>query len=124
MAGKFNFFVNQGEALAATLTLKLPSNPNPANLTGYTAQGAIKKTVSSPDALAAFTIDLSQLAAGQIGVGLAAPTIEALCLTKSYGLEKLSTRYVYDLILFDPTGAPFHLLEGELEVRPSITRFW
>ena len=117
--------MNQGDDFIATLTLKGPSGP--LNLTGYTFFGEMKlDTAAASTVLAEFTfIVLSQATnLGQVQWILPSSVTAALLTSASTPEQpnRLTTPYVFDVKMKDPSGNTSRIMEGIAYVSPQVTQ--
>jgi hypothetical protein len=89
----------------------------PMDLTGYSARMQIRKTIGSTKVL----VDLATSPGSGIALGGALGTI---VLTISAALTTAITEAVgvYDLELVSGGGVVTRLLEGDVEIKPEVTR--
>lgn len=82
------------------------------DLTGYTAEGQIRKTYTSSTAVA-FTATIEAPSSGNVNIALSASQTGAM----------KPGRYVYDVEITNDGGTTVtRILEGQVEVTPSVTR--
>ena len=109
MAIKANLFVDQGTDYSTTINLT-DDNDNIVTLTGYTANGQIRKTYSSSNAV-------------NFGITLEANTgIVSLSLTDAQTANLVAGRYVYDVFLYNAANVASRIVEGIITVTPRVTR--
>jgi hypothetical protein len=106
-----NIYIDQGSDFSTTVTIN-DSNGDLLDLFGYTANAQIRKTYSSTlyvdfpttfsedRSTGEITLDLSSTATSQLNPGL----------------------YVYDLIIYDINNTITRVVEGIINVSPSVTR--
>jgi hypothetical protein len=104
---KHHLTVNQGATFSNTFVINT-SDESELDVTGYTANGMIRRHYSSTNAVA-FSCSLAN---GSLTISLSANQTANLT----------STRYVYDVIITDANGAITRVQEGQLFVSPSVTR--
>jgi len=110
MAIYSNLSIDQGADFSSEITVE-DATGGPADLTGYTAFGQIRKTHSSVTA-----VDFTCLAHG----GTGRITIK---LTNVVTNAMKPGRYVYDIeIKNGADGTITRVLEGQVEVTPGVTR--
>jgi|TARA_R110000796_G_scaffold234612_1_gene353482 hypothetical protein len=110
MAAVSNLYIDQGADYSTTVSLT-DSNGDILSLTGYSAEGQIRKTYGSSTAAATFGVSLSA-ASGQI----------TLTLTDSVTAAMTAGRYVYDVIITDGSATKTRILEGQATITPSVSR--
>ena len=111
MAIYSNLSVDQGSTFGAEIDVT-DSNGDPLDLTGYTVAGQLRKTYKSTTSTA-FTSYVFSASGGIVKISLNATTTNAL----------KAGRYVYDVeITKTSTGEITRIIEGQLEVRPGVTR--
>ena len=110
MAIYSNLSIDQGTDFSSDITVE-NANGGPADLTGYTAFGQIRKTHSSSTAVD--FICLAHGGTGRISI--------KLTNTATNGMKP--GRYVYDIeIKNGADGTITRVLEGQVEVTPGVTR--
>ena len=110
MAAKANIYIDQGSTFSTYLELS-DENGNVTDLTGYTAQGQIRKWYSS-STYVAFTITIPTPTDGTMFLSLSANTTANL----EFG------RYVYDVKTVSSANVVTRIVEGILTVNPEVTR--
>lgn len=111
MAVISNLTVDQGATFTAQVAVS-DSNGDILDLTGYTASGQIRKTYTSSTAIT-FTATIESPTTGNVNVGLTAAQTGAM----------KPGRYVYDVEITNDGGTTVtRILEGQVEVTPSVTR--
>ena len=108
MTTKLNLVVNQGADFKTTFTMK-SANGAVINLTSYTGASMLRRHYTSSNTVS-FGVTLDAL--GNIVLSLTANT--------TTNIEP--GRYQYDVKLTDGTGYASRVLEGLVNVRPSMTR--
>ena len=105
-----NLYLEKGATYTTTITLDDVYGDS-YNLVGYTANSQFRKSYYSSNATAIFTtaIDTTN---GAISLSLTAATTANIA----------PGRYVYDTTITDPNGAVTRILEGIVDVSPSVTR--
>ena len=107
MAIYANLTVDQGSTFTATIDV-VDSEGSALDLTGYTYFGQIRKNYKSSTAVD-FTI-------------AAAPGGIELVLSSTQTDAMKPGRYLYDVEIVSPGGEITRVVEGQLEITPSITR--
>jgi len=111
MAIYSNLTVDQGSTFGAEIDVT-DSNGDPLDLTGYTVEGQLRKTYTSTTSTS-FVSSVFSTALGIVKIALSATTTNGL----------KAGRYVYDVeITKTSTGEITRIIEGQLEVRPGVTR--
>lgn len=111
MAIYSNITIDQGSDFSTEVTVE-DATGNPADLTGYIAAGQIRKTYTSSTAYD-FICTIAYPAQGKIDVAMVNTVTETL----------KPGRYVYDIeIKNGVTGPITRVVEGQVEVTPSVTR--
>ena len=105
-----NLYLEQGTTFNTTITLDDVYGEN-YNLVGYSANSQMRKSYYSSNATATFqaTIDANN---ATISLNLSAPVTANI----SPG------RYVYDTTITDADNIKTRILEGIIDVSPSVTR--
>ena len=112
MAAIANLLIDQGASFSSTVTV-YNSDDTVFDLTDYTGAAQVRKSYSSSSASATFTISFSSdRTLGQI----------TLSLTPTQTAELEEGRYVYDVLITDPTGEVTRVVEGSVLVRAGVTR--
>jgi hypothetical protein len=109
MAIKANLLIDQGTDYATSINLT-DSDDTVINLTGYTANGQIRKTFSSSNAVN-FGLSLEE-----------ANGVVRLSLTDSQTANLVAGRYVYDVVVTSPTSITSRIVEGIVTVTPRVTK--
>lgn len=109
MAIKSNLFIDQGTDYSTSINLT-DDDDNIVSLTGYTAQGQIRKTYSSSTSVS-FTVSIT-----------AATGIVTLQLTAVQTANIVAGRYVYDVFVTDSGNTTSRILEGIVTITPRVTR--
>ena len=107
--------IQQGATFTKSFAWK-NSGGVPINLTGYTAQMQVRKSVTSPDVI----VELSTLN-GAIVLGGAAGTV-VLSLTALQTAAITAKSGVYDLELKTAGGEVTRFLSGSVEISHEVTR--
>jgi hypothetical protein len=108
MAIKANLIVDQGTDYSTTINLT-DADGDIVSLTGYTANGQIRKTYSSSNAIS-------------FGIVLESSNgIVQLSLTDAQTANLVSGRYVYDVIVVSPSNITSRIVEGIVTVTPRVT---
>ncbi len=111
MAIYSNLSVDQGSNFAAQIDVT-DSDGDSLDLNGYTAEGQLRKTYTSTTSTA-FTSEIFNASGGVVKISLNAAATNGL----------KAGRYVYDVeITKTSTGDITRIVEGQLEVRPGVTR--
>ena len=111
MAIYSNLSVDQGSTFGAEIDVA-DSSGDPLDLNGYTVEGQLRKTYTSTPSTA-FTSSVFNAGGGVVKISLNATTTNGL----------KAGRYVYDVeITKTSTGEITRIIEGQLEVRPGVTR--
>ena len=111
MAVISNLSVDQGATFTAEVAVS-DTNGDILDLTGYTAEGQIRKTYTSSTSIA-FTAAIESPASGNVNISLSAAQTGAM----------KPGRYVYDVEITNDGGTTVtRILEGQVEVTPSVTR--
>ena len=111
MAIYSNLSVDQGSTFGAEIDVT-DSSGDPLDLAGYTVEGQLRKTYTSTTSTA-FTASVFSASGGVVKIALSATTTNGL----------KAGRYVYDVeITKTSTGEITRIIEGQLEVRPGVTR--
>lgn len=109
MAIKANIIVDQGTDFYTAVNLT-DDDENIIDLTGFTANGQIRKTYTSSNAVT-FGINLQS-----------SNGIVELTLTKAQTANIVAGRYVYDVFLTNSSNVSSRIVEGIVTVTPRVTR--
>ena len=109
-AGYQNLYIEQGSTFTFTITLD-DVYGDAYNLSGYTVKSQMRKSYYSANTTAVFTSSLNPTQ-GVISLSLSAPTTANIA----------TGRYVYDATITDNLGNVTRILEGVIDVSPSVTR--
>ena len=109
-AGYQNIYIEQGTTWSTTITLD-DIYLNAYNLAGYTASSQMRKSYYSANSSAVFTTSINPTQ-GIILLSLDSPTTSNLT----------PGRYVYDAIIIDQNNNVTRVLEGIVDVSPSVSR--
>ena len=110
MATKANLIIDQGTTFNTTVNLT-DTNGDPVDLTGYTGAAQMRKSYTSSNAAATFTVS----------TGGSQGTI-TLALTAHATSNIAGGRYLYDVELTDSSNTISRVFEGIVTVNPNITR--
>lgn len=113
-AGYQDLLVEQGTTFATTITLDDVTGAA-YNLYNYSASSQIRKSYYSSNAAGHFLVVVSNPTAGVITISMDAANSANI----------MAGRYVYDVKLFSNTDASnntIRILEGIVEISPSVTR--
>jgi len=105
-----NLYMEQGTTFNTTITLD-DVYGDVYNLSGYTVKSQMQKSYYSANTTAVFTSSLNPTQ-GLITLSLSAPTTANIT----------AGRYVYDATITDNLGNVTRILEGIIDVSPSVTR--
>jgi hypothetical protein len=106
-----NIIIDQGSTFQADIDVT-DSAGDALNLTGYTVAGQMRKTYTSTTATN-FTGQVQSATGGTVRISLSATQTNAL----------KAGRYVYDTeITKTATGEVTRVIEGQVDVTPSVTR--
>lgn len=105
-----NLYVDQGSTYSTTMVLT-DINGIASNLANMSANGQIRKSYTSANVVAQFAT-IIDVANGVLNISLPSDVTANM----SYG------RYVYDILLSGNNNIKMRLVQGILEVSPSVTR--
>ena len=106
-----NLTVNTGTTFSQIFTLESADTNSATDLTGFTATAQMRKHPGSSSATD-FTTSIINATAGRIRVGL----------TTSQTSILKPGRFMYDVLVTDPSGEVTRVLEGSVLVREGVTR--
>jgi hypothetical protein len=105
-----NLYIEQGASYSTTITVN-DVYSSTFDLSGYSVKSQMRKSYYSANATATFTTSIS-ISTGQITLALDAPTTANIS----------AGRYVYDATIKDTSNNVTRILEGIVDVSPSVTR--
>ena len=105
-----NLYIEQGTTFSTTITLD-DVYGDIYDLTGYTANSQIRKSYYSSNATATFATSINT-SHGTV----------TLSLDSSTSANIAAGRYVYDATITDTSYNVTRILEGVIDVSPSVTR--
>ncbi len=111
MAAYANLVIDQGSTFTTAVTVE-DADGNIQNLSGFNAYASIRKTYRSVTSTGFDYISITNTTAGEI----------TLKLDGSTSQNMKPGRYVYDVIITSGADVPTRVLEGQLEITPSVTR--
>ena len=111
MAAKANIIIDQGTDFSTTLTVT-DDNGDVTDLTGYSANGHIRKHYTSTSATVFDITFGSPRSDGQVIISLGRTTTTAMA----------AGRYVYDVELTSAANTRSRLVEGVVTVTPEVTK--
>ena len=106
-----NLTVNTGTTFSQIFTLESADTNSATDLTGFTATAQMRKHPGSSSATN-FTTSIINATAGRIRVGL----------TTSQTSILKPGRFMYDVLVTDPSGEVTRVLEGSVLVREGVTK--
>lgn len=116
-AGTYNITIEQGATFRLRLTLRLPNDPDPMNLSNHIARMQIRQKVASETIIYSLTTEN-----GGIELGGIAGTID-LFISDEDTAQFTIRSGVYDLeIEAVPNGDVIRVIEGQVRVSPEVTR--
>lgn len=112
-AGKYDINIDQGATWSITLTIK-QANRLPLDLTGYTGEGMIKKTIDDPSPIASFVVTFPSPLEGKVSLLLPAAVTAAMDF--SWG--------VYDFKITSPAPGSqvTRVLQGKVLLNKEVSR--
>ncbi len=116
-AGSYNIIIEQGATFRLRLTLKLPGDPEPMDLSGHIARMQIRAKVASEEILYSLTTEN-----GGITLGGLAGTVDLFISDEDTAAMRFKSG-VYDLELEAvPNGDVIRVIEGRVQLSPEVTR--
>lgn len=115
-AFRLSLTILQGETFSRPLVWKAGAPAVPVDLTGCTARMQVRSQVDSPDVLLELTT-----ANGRIEIDALAGTL-TLKLSAAETAALTWRNAVYDLEVVHPGGQVRRLAEGQVKVKPEVTR--
>ena len=106
-----NIVVNSGVNFDQVFTLDNVNTNSALNLTNHSVKAQMRKHAGATG-VTTFTASIFDAATGKIQIGLSTTTTASL----------KSGRYVYDVILTDPSNVMSRVVEGMVLVREGVTR--
>lgn len=110
-AGKYDINIDQGATWSITLTIK-QANRLPLNLTGYTGEGMIKKTVDDPTPIASFIVSFPSPLEGKVSLLIPADVTSTMDFV--WG--------VYDFKITSPEAQVTRILQGKVTLNKEVSR--
>jgi hypothetical protein len=117
MATRLNFTVDQGSDFDRAMEFRDESSTL-IDLTGYTFRGQARTSVDASSVSFSLTFTVRTQSGGNLGyvdMRIADSDTSALSITKD-------TVYVYDIEWVKPNGDVRRIFEGQITVRPEVTR--
>ena len=111
MSVKANIIIDQGTDFSSTITVK-DDDGDITDLTGYSANGHIRKHFSSSSATVFETAFGTPRSEGKLTISL----------SRTVTSDMEAGRYVYDVELTNSANTRIRLLEGIATVTPEVTR--
>ena len=105
-----NLVIDQGSTFTADIDVT-DRYGNVLGLSGYTAAGQIRKTYTSSTSVA-FTTNIATPSTGVVSIALS---------SSQTGIMKPG-RYVYDVEITSADNQVTRIVEGQVEITPSVTR--
>ena len=122
MAAAYDLNVDQGATFTLSVTIKDSSNVA-YDLTGYTAVAQIRERPESESVVATITCGFnSPRTDGVVNLSIAAATTATLQVTPSQEPDRHSQKYCYDLLITSGAGVKTRIIQGAVNVSPSVTR--
>lgn len=114
-AGKRNIIIEKGATFQYNLIWK-DSSDVPIDLTGYTARMQVRKTFTTDETLLDLTTENGGITlGGALGtIAIVGDDTDTSAIDAKVG--------VYDIELVSPAGVVKRLLEGEVTIKPEVTR--
>ena len=109
MAIYANIYADQGSDFTADVKVT-GADGNAADLTGYTANAQARRTYTSATAFD-FTASIPNPGTGTVRISMTDTVTNTM-----------KGRYVYDVEIVDSNGVTTRVIEGQMEVSPSVTR--
>lgn len=117
-AAEFDLVIEQGTDFDKDLLYKI--NGSPVDLTGFTAEGKIRKKPSDP-VVAEFTVNFAtDRTSGIFTISLS--KAQTLAIPTGESDSSADSLYQYDVMLTDGTDKTIRLLKGKVTVSPAITK--
>lgn len=116
-----NFDIDQGADFRADIQL-LDAAGEPVDVSSALIIGQVRRTVSSADIDAVFSIDPTDLANGKFGLLLSAAATSKLKCDSSPFASRNITQFAYDVEVHYNNGRVDRILTGILNVSPEVTR--
>jgi hypothetical protein len=107
-----NLVVNTGADFTQTFTLEATETNSVLDLTGYGVESKMRKWAGSTSSTSFSAFILAPQNSGKISIGL----------TSGETADLKPGRYIYDIIITDPTNIKSRVIEGMVLVREGATR--
>lgn len=119
-AGVYTLALEKGARKVFQVTYK-DALDQPINLTGYSGRGKIRLRARDTDAVASFTVTVSDPVGGVVSIELASDALDAL--PPRGGTYSDTTEAAYDIELYTADDADvIRLLNGVCTISPEVTR--
>jgi hypothetical protein len=120
-AGRYTIAVEQGASFSLDVTYT-DSAGAAVDLTGYSGRGQIRLTAQSATALTALTVAITDAAAGEVNISLAASALVGNASITGLSFDDY-TLAVYDVELYTAADADvIRLLNGVCRISPEVTK--
>jgi hypothetical protein len=125
-AGKLDLFIEQGSDFLRKLIFQdnaVPT-PNPENLTGQTFRGQIRKSISDPTIVVAFTFNILDQVTnkGKVEFSLTNAQTSSIALKAQNVVSREPQEFAYDIERVFTDSRVERVLEGIVFVSPEVTR--
>ena len=112
-AGKYDINIDQGATWSITLTIK-QANRLPLNLTGYTGEGMIKKTLDDPTPIASFIVSFPSPLEGKVSLLIPADVTSTMDFV--WGV------YDFKITSPEPASQVTRVLQGKVLLNKEVSR--
>lgn len=106
-----NIVIDSGSDFYQTFSLEDTNTNDSLNLSGYSIYSQLRKWSGSSNAVS-FASTVVSSSQGTVSIGLSA----------SASVSLKPGRYVYDILIQDPTGKKTRVIEGMVLVREGVTK--
>lgn len=118
---QINFDLDQGADFRFDVEVR-DIGDNPIDITDAVIIGQIRRTVSSREIEAIFSIEPTDLAGGKFAVYLSAEDTSKLRCEPSFTAQRVITQFAYDVEIHYFNKRVTRILHGVLSVSPEVTR--
>lgn len=116
----YDLQIQQGADYSKSFQWKYTDTGAVRDLTGYTATCQIREKSTSSTVAITVTVTITNATNGVFKLSIPYSTTASLTLTGSAWGDK--SQYSYDLLMIDPSGVRYRVLQGYAYVSPATTK--